>query len=311
MTSSSAENNRILVIQGPTASGKTDLALQLCEVVHGEIVNADSMQVYRGMDIGTAKPSREMRERVPHHLIDIVDPSENFSAADFRAQATAAIADIQNRGRTPVVVGGTGLYIRALVGGLVAAPAADAAYRHELSCIAIRGGSEALTSMLAAVDPVTAALLHPNDHLRIIRALEVYRQSGRPLSELRRSHGFLENSYSCLKLGIRVQRDELFRRIDQRVDQMLEAGLVDEVRRLLAAGYNAELKALRSIGYREICSFLADECSLADAVALIKRNTRRYAKRQETWFRKDREISWVEYPESFASIVDNVIAFFA
>ena len=302
---------RVIIIQGPTAAGKTDLAVQLAERIAGEIVNADSMQVYRGMDIGTAKPALELRQKVPHHLIDIVTPDQNFTAADFRREASLAIADIHRRGRHPIVVGGTGLYIRALLKGLVDSPAGDEAFRRELQEIAEKNGPESLHAMLARVDPATAATLHHNDRFRIIRALEVFHQSGQPISELRKEHGFRTDNYRSLKLGIRVDREELYRRIDQRVDRMIEQGLVDEVRLLLAEGFHSELKAMRSIGYRQICGYITGEYSLEEAIRLVKRDTRHYAKRQETWFKRDEEISWVEYPESFATIVNHVIAFFA
>lgn len=309
MTRAEINRVRLLIVQGPTASGKTELAVRLAEKIGGEIVNADSMQVYRGMDIGTAKPSSEMRERIRHHLLDIVNPDVNFTAADFRREAGAAIADIHRRGSRPIVVGGTGLYLRALVGGLVDAPAADPAYRDELQGIAATEGGAAVLKLLAAVDPETAARLHPNDLVRIIRALEVHRQTGSPVSELRSGHRFSSAEYDCLKIGIRVERQELYRRIDERVELMMQSGFVDEVRRLQAAGYHSGLKSMNAIGYREISGFLAGEIQMDETVRLVKRNTRHYAKRQETWFARDTEISWVEYPKSFDSIVDNVIAF--
>ncbi len=310
MTSLSAGRIRLLVIQGPTASGKTELALRIAEEIGGEIINADSMQVYRGMDIGTAKPSDEQRLRIPHHLVDIVDPDLNFTANHFRQEAKRAIDDIVSRGRKPIVVGGTGLYIRALIKGLVDAPAADEAYRAELQEIAAREGGEAILYRLAAVDPVTASILHPNDHVRIVRALEVHRHCGRPVSEMRESHGFSLDDYLTLKMGIHVERHELYRRIDCRVDRMMADGFIDEVRRLLLLGYSTDNKAMKSIGYSEICSFVKGEFPLEEAVRLIKRNTRHYAKRQETWFRRDPEISWVEYPETFDIIINHVNVFF-
>lgn len=305
-----AGNIRLLVIQGPTASGKTELAIRIAEAVGGEIVNADSMQVYRRMTIGTAKPSPELLQRVRHHLVDIVSPDQNFSAGDFRREAARAITDIHARGAKPIVVGGTGLYIRALLKGLVEVPPADQEYRDELREIFDRSGGDSLLSMLAAVDPATAATLHPNDHVRIIRALEVFRHTGVPVSAFRERHGFATEEYSYLKIGIRLDREVLYDRINRRVDSMMEEGLVDEVRGLLVSGYGRELKSMRSIGYREICSYLAGECTLEEAVELIKRNTRRYCKRQETWLRGDNEIYWVEYQKSFASIANHVHAFF-
>ena len=304
------EKIRLLVIQGPTASGKTELAIRIAESLGGEIINADSMQVYRGMDIGTAKPSPDLQKRVRHHLLDIVSPDKNFSAGDFRREAVKAISEIHSRGAKPILVGGTGLYIRVLLKGLVEVPPADPEYRKELQELIERSGGDFLLSKLALLDPVSAAALHPNDHVRIIRALEVFRQSGSPISAFRDRHGFMAEEYDYLKIGIRLSREELYSRINRRVECMIDEGLEDEVKGLLASGYDLELKSMKSIGYREMCSYLAGECTIDEAVELIKRNTRRYCKRQETWFRGDSEIYWVEYPKSFASIINHVHAFF-
>jgi len=307
------ENNKInlVIILGPTASGKSDLAIKLAERFDGEIVNADSMQVYRGMDIGTAKPGTEVRERIPHHLIDIAGPEMNFSAADFRREATRAIAGISDRGKKVFIAGGTGLYIKALLQGLVDSPSGAGEVRQELEEMANREGSEALLRELSRIDPATAARLHPNDQVRIIRALEVYRLTGSPISHERSAHGFNGDYYRTLKIGLSMERRDLYERIDRRVDQMIAEGLVEEVRLLLDQGFSPRLKALRAIGYSQICAYLAGEYSQDEAVRLIKRDTRRYAKRQLTWFNPDQEIKWVEYSDNFASICRNVIEFFA
>jgi len=297
---------KVLVIAGPTGSGKSELAVRIAERIGGEIVNADSMQVYRGMDIGTAKPSADLLARAPHHLLDIVSPYQNFSASDFREAAAAAIADIDRRGKKPVVVGGTGLYIRALLEGLVDSPTGDPELRKRFAELP----GEELLGRLAAVDPETAARLHPNDRVRIIRALEVFSQTGRPISGFRSEHAFSGDYYQALKLAIRVERQELYRRVDRRVEQMMADGLLAEVRSLLASGYHREMKSMRSIGYKELSAHLAGEITLDQAVELIKRDTRRYAKRQMTWFTKENEIYWLEYPESFATILEHVIEFF-
>ncbi len=297
---------KLLVIGGPTGSGKSDLAVRLAEEIGGEIVNADSMQVYRGLDIGTAKPPAEDLARVPHHLLDIVSPDQEFTASDFRREAAAAIVDIDRRGKKAVVVGGTGLYIRALLEGLVDSPTGDPELRRQFD--AVPGGE--LLRRLALVDPETAQRLHPNDRVRIVRALEVHAQTGRPISAFRSEHAFSGDYYDTLKMAIKVERQELYRRIEIRVENMLQCGLVDEVRSLLAKGYNRELKAMRSIGYKEIAAYLAGETTLDAAVALIKRDTRRYAKRQMTWFGRENEIYWLEYPGSFATILGHVIEFF-
>nr|WP_246562027.1 tRNA (adenosine(37)-N6)-dimethylallyltransferase MiaA [Geobacter grbiciae] len=286
------------------------MALELAERIGGEIVNADSMQVYRGMDIGTAKPSQEERRRVPHHLYDIVDPKVNFTAADFREYAARAIGEIERRGKRVILVGGTGLYIRILTHGLVASPGGDENIRRKLENQAHSEGLESLHRRLAAVDPVAAARLHPNDGVRIVRALEVFLLTGRPLSAFQEAHRFADEPYHCLKLGISVERELLYRRVEERVDRMMADGFVGEVRGLLSAGYPATLKAMGSIGYREICAHLAGEFSLDEAVRLIKQNTRQYAKRQMTWFRRDSEIIWVEYPGKFDSILSTVMGFY-
>jgi tRNA dimethylallyltransferase len=297
---------KLLVLSGPTGSGKSELAVRLAERIDGEIVNADSMQVYRGMDIGTAKPPAEALARVPHHLLNIVSPDENFTASDFRREAAAAIADIDRRGRKAIVVGGTGLYIRALLEGLVDSPTGDPELRLQFADVT----GEELLRRLFLVDPETASRLHPNDRVRIIRALEVFSQTGRPISAFRSEHAFSGTYYDTLKMAIRVERQELYRRIDCRVEQMLQDGLVDEVRSLLASGYSREFKAMRSIGYKEVAAYLEGETALDEAVTLIKRDTRRYAKRQMTWFGKENDIYWLEYPESFATILEHVIEFF-
>ncbi|KAF0220085.1 MAG: hypothetical protein FD174_1530 [Geobacteraceae bacterium] len=307
----SEEKIGLVIIQGPTASGKTELAVRLAERFDGEIVNADSMQVYRGMDVGTAKPSPELRQRVPHHLIDIVTPDVNFSASDFRNVAIQVIADIRSRGKKVFVVGGTGLYIKTLLHGLIDSPRGDETLRDELKEVARQKGKEELLRQLAQVDPVTAQRLHTNDQVRIIRALEVYRLTGYPISRLRSEHGFAGGFYRYLKIGIVVERQELYERIDRRVDRMMAEGFVEEVRTLLSLGYDAGLKTMRSIGYRQICAYLAGELALDEALRLIKRDTRHYAKRQVTWSNKDAEINWVEYPDSFATICNHVIEFFA
>ena len=301
---------RVLVICGPTASGKSELALRLARALDGEIVNADSMQVYRGMDIGTAKATPEQREAIPHHLINVVNPDQPFSAADFAAAADAAIRDITARGRRTIVVGGTGLYIRALLKGLVDSPGGAEEFRQGLHAEALGSGNQALLERLRQVDPEIAAQLHPNNLLRIIRALEVHHLTGIPLSRYQQAHGFSEERYRSLQIGVRVERSLLYSRIDDRVERMLDEGLLDEVRGLLAAGYDTGLKALRSIGYKETCAYLAGECGLEQARQLIKRNTRHYAKRQLTWFSADRDILWLEYPGNFDTILQHAIEFY-
>jgi tRNA dimethylallyltransferase len=301
---------RILIICGPTASGKSELALRLARELDGEIISADSMQIYRGMDIGTAKPTAEEMADIPHHLLDVADPDTPFSAADFSDAASQAISGVIRRGRRPIVVGGTGLYIRALLHGLVDSPSGAGELRERLQGEARESGNLAMLERLRLVDPELAATIHPNNLVRIIRGLEVYHLTGIPLSRYQREHGFAGERFASLAIGIRVERQELYQRIEERVDRMLAAGLIDEVRRLVDAGFCPELKAMRSIGYRESCAYLSGELSLEETALLIKRNTRRYAKRQLTWFNADPDIIWLEYPEKFVTILQYCIAFF-
>jgi tRNA dimethylallyltransferase len=301
---------KILVICGPTASGKSELAVRLALELDGEIVNADSMQIYRGMDIGTAKPARDERGGIPHHLLDVVNPDQDFSAADYAVAASAAISDITGRSKRPIVVGGTGLYIRALLHGLVDSPSGAGEIRQQLQTEARQRGNQAMLEQLRAVDPELAAGIHPNNLVRIIRGLEVYRLTGIPLSRYQQEHGFTRQHYRCMQIGIRVERRELYSRIENRVERMLSMGLLNEVQGLLQAGFGPELKAMRSIGYKEACACLAGEQSIEETDLLIKRNSRRYAKRQITWFNSDSSIIWLEYPEKFATILRHCIEFF-
>lgn len=306
----SASADKIVIICGPTASGKSELALRLAHTVDAEIVNADSMQIYRGLNIGTAKPAASQQSEIRHHLIDLIDPDQQFSAADFATSADAAIKDIHLRGKKAIVVGGTGLYIRALVNGLVDSPGGGGEIRKALQDEAVRDGNEVMLQRLRQVDPELAAGLHPNNMVRIIRALEVYRLTGVPLSRYQKEHAFAPRRYTTLQIGISVDRGELYRRIDERVDKMFAEGLLKEVEGLLAAGYGPDLKSMRSIGYKEAAAHLAGELSFEEAVRLIKRNTRHYAKRQLTWFNADPDILWFVYPEKFGIIQKHVIDFF-
>jgi tRNA dimethylallyltransferase len=292
----------LVVICGPTAVGKTALALYLADCFGGEIISADSRQVYRLMNIGTAKPTCEEQLRVRHHLIDVVWPDEEFHAARFVALAEESVNNICQRNKRPFLVGGTGLYIRALTEGLLRAPGADPEIRKRLQSRAQEAGSSALHADLAAVDPESAARLHPNDQIRIVRALEVYEQSGRPLSILQDEHGFSAQPYRTLKIALNLDRDELYRRIDQRAEQMFEQGLLDEAEVLLKAGYDPALKTLRTIGYRQAFALLRQEMTREEALDDLKRSTRRYAKQQLTWFRKDKSIIWLESCDDFVTI---------
>lgn len=285
------------MIAGPTASGKSALALEVSGLFGGEIISADSMQVYKYMDIGTAKPSREERRLVRHHLIDILYPDEGFSAALFWEEAQGVIADLEERSRRTVVVGGTGLYIKALTSGLIKGGEVDDGIRQRLQSEAQKEGRQRLYQHLQEVDPVTASKLHPHDTYRIIRALEVYERTGRSISALRQRHLFQEEPYLVLKIGLVMERGELYRRIDRRVDEMMERGLMEEVRRLLEMGYPSSLKTMQALGYKQMVGHLLGDCDLSEAIRRIKRDTRRYARRQTTWFKADTHIHWAEYPK--------------
>jgi len=288
------ERPPVIVICGPTASGKTSLALELANGLDVEIISADSRQVYRGMDIGTAKATPQERSRVPHHLIDVVNPDQDFTTADFVRLGHEAVGFIHRRGRLPLVVGGTGLYIRTLTEGLLPAPGQDKELRRQLHALEEAEGVGGLHRRLQQIDPALAARLHPRDRVRVIRAIEVFTLSGRRLSALQEEHAFGDHPFRLLKFGLAPEREELYRHIDSRVESMLAAGLRDEVRDLLAKGYGPALKSMQTIGYREIVRHLEGVLSLDEAVALIQRSTRQYAKRQLTWFHKDKSIIWVD-----------------
>lgn len=299
---------RIVVIAGPTASGKSALAVTLAHALSGEIVNADSMQVYRGMDIGTAKPTHEEREGVPHHLIDVVYPDEPFNAALYRAKALPVIEDICKRGKTCLVVGGTGLYIRALLKGLMEAPPSSPQIRERLREECARYGPERLHERLKEVDPDAAAAIHPRDPVRIIRALEIVSLTDRRPSDLMKGHGFRTRSVEALMFCLNVERERLYRGIEERSERMAERGILEETRRLLEQGYSADLKPMKAIGYRHMVRHLRGEVSFQEAVETLKRDTRRYAKRQLTWFRSESNVIWVD-PNAIDVISGNIRSF--
>lgn len=302
---------RVLVIAGPTASGKSALALDLAEELDGEIICADSLTVYRGFEIGSAKPTTVQQRQIPHHLLDIRDPTEPFTAADFKLTAKMAIDDICQRGRRPILAGGTGLYLRALLRGLNDAPPQDPILREALQQRADQKGAEALLAELAQVDPTTAERLHPHNLVRIIRALEVFYTSGVPLSDFHAEHGFSESEYHTLQFCLDLPRPELYQRINDRVDAMLTNGLIDEVQGLLQSGIPTDCKPLQAIGYKEVLAYLQGRYDHDEMTRLIKRNTRHFAKRQLTWFRSEPDMHWVAYPENSATILSAAATFFA
>jgi tRNA dimethylallyltransferase len=299
-----------LHLTGPTASGKSAVGIELATRIGAEIISLDSMAVYRGMDIGTAKPSAAERTIVPHHLIDIVEPWEDFSVAQYLDRAQEAVAAIQSRGRQPLFVGGTPLYLKALLRGLFSGPAADWIFRSELAEVARQEGSAELHRRLAAIDPVAAAKLHPNDTRRLIRALEVFQRTGRPISEQQQQFDEPPSADHPPVFVLDWPRDQLHRRIDKRVDAMFAAGLVEEVRGLLAMDRPLSRTAAQAVGYREVVAHLKGESDLATTIDLVKRHTRQFAKRQLTWFRSLPECRWVPVGDSFdpGGVAERILA---
>ena len=296
----------VLAVVGPTAAGKSRLAVELAGALGGEIISADSRQVYRYMDIGTAKVSNRERGEVPHHLIDVVDPDEPFSLAQFRDLAQAAIRNVHTRGRVPIVVGGSGLYVRSLTDGLeVPAVPPDAEFRQQMFARAQAEGGDALHRELAAIDPAAAAGIDPRNVRRTIRALEVWRHTGERPSDVQRKA--VPPPYRVIKIGLTLDRSRLYATIDQRVDRMVEAGLVEEVEALHNRGYGWELTSMSGIGYRQIGGFLRGACSLNEAVVQTKFATHRFARQQSAWFRSnDAGIRWFESGTNWAAMVKEV-----
>lgn len=293
------ERSTLLVILGPTATGKTEVAIEVALLTGGEVVSADSMLIYKYMDIGTAKPKPEERKGVTHHLIDIVLPDEEFSVAHYQTRALAAIEDILRRGKLPILAGGTGLYINSIIYGYKFGEVGiDYEVRAKLRRYALQHGNEALHNRLKQVDPVTAARLHPNDQKRIIRALEIYEKTGKPMSAFTANER-KQSRFNVKLFGLYMPREELYNRVNKRVEKMLDEGLVDEVKRLLELGYDTHLVSMQGLGYKEIASFLKGEINFERAVYLIKRDTRRFAKRQLTWFRRDPRIKWINVKDYY------------
>jgi len=285
---------KIIIICGPTALGKTSMAIKVAEIFNGEIIGADSMQIYRYMDIGTAKPTADEQSHVAHHMIDLIDPDEHFDARQFAEMAYEKIIRLYARGITPFVVGGTGLYIKALVHGLFKSGPSDIQVRERLQEQARIYGVDFLHQKLRRYDPDTSERIHPNDSYRIIRALEVNELTGKSITEFQQDHGFKENRFNALKIGLHIKRELLYDRIDRRADAMIDSGFFDEVNRLLGMGYSDDLKSMQSIGYRHLIDFIKGRCSWDETLRTLKRDTRRYAKRQLTWFKAEPEIVWKE-----------------
>ena len=287
--------NKVLVITGPTATGKTALSVALAKHLNGEIISADSMQVYRGMDIGTAKVTPAEMQGVPHHLLDVADPSENYSVARWVEAAAAAAEDIFSRGKVPILAGGTNLYLDSLLSGRdFAEHSGDSALRDSLSAEYDRLGGEAFREMLRSVDPERAEKLHTSDKKRLVRALEVYRLTGETITAHDARTRALPPRWDSLRIGLSfADRENLYARIDHRVDEMINAGLFDEVRQLLSGGLAPDCTAMQAIGYKEAAVYLSGCGTAQEAAEAIKQNSRRYAKRQLTWLRRDPELVWI------------------
>lgn len=299
---------KIIVIGGPTASGKTSLAIELALRLNGEIVNADSMQVYRYMDIGTAKPSFEERAVIPHHLMDVVDPDEEFNAARYCQMAKKVIEQIRKKNKIVFLVGGTGLYIKALLAGLFISPPSNPEIRKRLYRRWKEEGAGNLYEQLKKKDPEAAERIHPHDRLRIIRALEVMELTKKRFTDLTGEHGFREKEYQALKLAIHTERNALYQLINQRSLDMIESGLVKETEDLLNKGYSTDLKPMKSIGYRHAAGYLSGKWDIDRMIYLLQRDTRHYAKRQLTWFRADPDVKWINHKQR--GVLDEMISSF-
>jgi len=297
------------VILGPTCVGKTQVSLKLADILKGEIVSFDSRQVYKFMDIGTAKPTKEERERIPHHLINLVSPDEKFTAADYGKKARQIIREIIRRNKQPIGVGGSGLYLKALIKGFFVGPKADENIRKRLEREAQQFGEPYLFSRLKEVDPQAAERIHPNDLIRIIRALEVYELTGKPISAWQREGNYEPFPMRFVKIGLNLERKKLYQRINLRVEEMISRGFLDELKVLKEKGFTPELKALKTVGYQELFAYSEEKLDLQAALEKIKLNTRHYAKRQLTWFRKDKEIIWLDAEDD--NLIEKILKHFS
>ena len=303
----------IIILGGPTGIGKTALSIKLTEIFNGEIVGADSLQVYRKLAIGTAKPTPEMMAQVPHHLVDFLDPTEPFDASSFKTLADKAIKDIISRGKTPIVVGGTGLYIKILLRGIFPAPKVDEELRKTLSRDYDSQGPQVLYKRLKDADPEWAKKINANDKHRVLRGLEIFEQTKIPLSEHQKKHAFKKPHYNSFMICLTMDRDLLYKRIEARTDQMIKDGFYEEYKNILAQGYDPQLKPMLSLGYLQIGQYHRGEITLEEALKNIKRQTKRYSKRQFTWFKKEAGLRWVTKDENgivdIESLIDDIRQF--
>lgn len=301
----------LIILTGPTASGKTALSVALARRIGGEIISADSMQVYRHMDVGSAKVTREEMDGIPHHLIDVLEPEEAFNVTRFQEMAKAAVEEIRKNGHIPIVAGGTGFYIQALLYDIdFTENDGDMAYRHELEQTAAAQGPGVLHRLLREVDEPSANAIHENNVKRVIRALEFYKKTGTRISDHNEVERKKESPYSFAYYVLTMDRERLYERIDMRVDRMIEDGLVDEVKRLRAMGCTRDMVSMQGLGYKEILDFLNGEMSLEEAVYVIKRDTRHFAKRQLTWFKRERDVSWINQ-EEFGFCQEKILSWMA
>ena len=285
----------LVILTGPTAAGKSDLSLALAEAINGEIISADSMQVYRGMDIGSAKLPKEERRGIPHHLLDVKDPTESFDVAEFVRLAEEAAEGIYARGKIPILVGGTGFYLQAFLKGIDFSEGdPDTPLRDEMTALAEREGRDAVYGLLQKEDPDAAAALHPNNLKRVIRALEYRRLTGRSITEANREQLEMTSLYNFAYFVLTLPREVLYERIDCRVDKMFDAGLIEEVQDLMKSGFGNGTTALQAIGYKEVLEALEGRCTMEEAREAVKRGTRHYAKRQLTWFRRENDTIWLD-----------------
>ncbi len=291
------EKPPLIILTGPTAVGKTALSLRLADTVGGQVVSADSMQVYRRMDIGTAKITKEEMRGIPHYLIDVLEPEEEFNVVRFQSMAKEALTQIYQEDKLPIVVGGTGFYIQALLYDIDFMAEEESTCRQELQTLAEEKGADYLHGLLAEADPVSAAAIHPNNVKRVIRALEFYQKNGIPISLHNQEQRKKESPYNFVYFVLNDDRNRLYERIDDRVELMLKQGLVEEVRRLKEAGCDRDMVSMQGLGYKEILNYLENRCSYEEAVYTLKRDTRHFAKRQLTWFKREREVVWLNRQE--------------